>query len=150
MKTFLDIAFEQAELAALRKEIPVGAAISLGDRLISFAGNQVEEDLDPSGHAEIIVLRKAAKLLGTTHLMGCDLWVTLEPCTMCAAAISLARIRRLYFAAYDPKMGGVEHGSQFFSKTTCHHRPEIIGGIEEKRALQLLQNFFREKRFKAN
>ena len=133
--------------AAMRGEVPVGAVlVDAEGRILAAAGNRVEADRDPTAHAEMVVLRTAAATLGAKRLEACDLYVTLEPCPMCAAAIALARIRRLYFGAYDPKAGGVEHGPHIFDQPTCHHRPEIYGGIGERRAAALLRNFFRERR----
>jgi tRNA(adenine34) deaminase len=141
------LAFAEAEKAGWRGEVPVGAALIGGDgALLAAAGNGVEEQNDPTAHAEMLVLRAGAQALRRKQLDDCDLYVTLEPCPMCAAAISLARIRRLYFGAYDPKGGGVEHGPRIFSQSTCHHRPEVYGGIEERRAGALLRAFFRERR----
>jgi tRNA(adenine34) deaminase len=139
--------FAEAEAAGWRGEVPVGAALVGADgTIIAVAGNRVEEQRDPTAHAEMLVLRAGAAALGQKLLNGCDLYVTLEPCPMCAAAISLARIRRLYFGAYDPKSGGVEHGPRIFDQPTCHHRPEVYGGIDERRAAALLRAFFRERR----
>lgn len=141
------LALAEAEMAAARGEVPVGAV--LVDRqggVLAAAGNRVEADRDPTAHAEIVVLRAGAARLGTKHLSGCDLYVTLEPCAMCAAAIAFARLRRLYFGAYDPKGGAVEHGPRLFDQPTTHHRPEIYGGIEEGRAGELLRAFFRDHR----
>jgi tRNA(adenine34) deaminase len=145
MTGFMQIAFDQAEAAALRGEVPVGAVLVRDGMVIAAAGNRVEELNDPTAHAEMLVLRAAAPQAGG-RLEGCDLYVTLEPCPMCAAAMSLARIRRLYFAAYDPKGGGVEHGAKVFEHATCHHRPEIYGGIGEGRAAAMLRDFFRARR----
>ena len=129
------LALEQAKAAAGRGEVPVGAAlIDESGAVIAAFGNQVEQDRDPTAHAEMLALRAGAARLGVKRLAGCDLYVTLEPCPMCAAAISLAHIRRLYFAAYDPKGGGVEHGPHIFEQPTCHHRPEVYGGIAESEA----------------
>ena len=140
-------AFAEAEAAGGRAEVPVGAVLIGRDgALIAASGNRVEAEHDPTAHAEMLVLRAGAAALGHRQLDGCDLYVTLEPCPMCAAAIALARIRRLYFAAYDPKGGGVEHGPRIFDQPTCHHRPEVYGGIEERRAAALLRGFFRERR----
>jgi len=140
-------AIAEAEKAAWRGEVPVGAVLVWPDgTVIAADGNRVEERRDPTAHAEMLVLRSAAAALGNKHLDGCDLYVSLEPCPMCAAAISLARVRRLYFAAYDQKGGGVDHGPRIFDHPTCHHRPEIYGGIEERRAGALLRAFFREVR----
>lgn len=143
----MDRALAEAEAAARRGEVPVGAVLLGPDgALLAADGNRIVELADPTAHAEILVLRTAAKRLGTPRLVGCDLYVTLEPCPMCAYAISLARIRRLYFAADDPKAGGVEHGPRVLVSTSCHHRPEIYGGIGERRAQELLRGFFRERR----
>jgi tRNA(adenine34) deaminase len=141
------LALAEAEAAAARGEVPVGAVLvdNIG-RLLAAAGNRVETDRDPTAHAEMLVLRAGALRLGTKHLAECDLYVTLEPCAMCAAAIALARLRRLYFGAYDPKGGAVEHGARLFAQPTTHHRPEIYGGIEERHAGSLLRTFFRNRR----
>lgn len=140
-------ALAEAEAAARRGEVPVGAVVTGPDGSILAAdGNRVEELADPSAHAEILVLRAAGRLLGTPRLVGCDLWVTLEPCPMCAYATALARIRRLYYAAEDPKMGGVDHGPRLFASPSCHHRPEVYGGLGERRAAELLRAFFRDRR----
>jgi tRNA(Arg) A34 adenosine deaminase TadA len=140
-------AFDEAEAAGWRGEVPVGAVLVGADGgVIAVSGNQVEAAADPTAHAEMLVLRAGAAALGQRQLDGCDLYVTLEPCPMCAAAIALARIRRLYFGAYDPKGGGVEHGPRIFEQPTCHHRPEIYGGIDERRAGALLRAFFRARR----
>jgi tRNA(adenine34) deaminase len=146
-QTPMAIAFAEAEAAGWRGEVPVGAVLVGADgAVIAASGNRVEEQRDPTAHAEMVVLREAAATLGAKQLDGCDLYVTLEPCPMCAAAISLARVRRLYFGAYDPKAGGVEHGARIFDQPTCHHRPEVYGGIDERRAAALLRAFFRERR----
>lgn len=140
-------ALAEAEAAAARGEVPVGAVlVDAEGRTVAVAGNRVEADRDPTAHAEMVVLRAAAAALGAKRLEACDLYVTLEPCPMCAAAIAFARIRRLYFGAYDPKGGGVEHGPHIFDQPTCHHRPEIYGGIGEHRAGALLRAFFRDRR----
>jgi tRNA(Arg) A34 adenosine deaminase TadA len=145
--TPMALAFAEAEKAGWRGEVPVGAVLLGADgAVIAAAGNRVEADNDPTAHAEMLALRAAAAALGQKLLDGCDLYVTLEPCPMCAAAISLARVRRLYFGAYDPKSGGVEHGPRIFGQPTCHHRPEVYGGIDERRAAALLRAFFRERR----
>jgi tRNA(adenine34) deaminase len=146
MNPFLAIAIAEAEAAGDRGEVPVGAVVVKAGAVLARAGNRVEECADPTAHAEILALRAAAQALGVPRLEGCDLWVTLEPCPMCAAAISLARIRRLHFGAYDPKGGGVDHGPRVFEHSTCHHRPEVVGGLEERRTAQLLRAFFRERR----
>src|SRR5580692_2590375 len=146
-ETPMAIAFAEAEAAGGRGEVPVGAVlVGAGCGVIAASGNRVEEQRDPTAHAEMLVLREAAAALDAKQLDGCDLYVTLEPCPMCAAAISLARVRRLYFGAYDPKAGGVEHGPRIFDQPTCHHRPEVYGGIDERRAGALLRAFFRERR----
>lgn len=146
MTRFHDEAFAEAEAAGARGEVPVGAVIVQGDVVIARAGNRVVELHDPTAHAEMLALRAAATQLGSERLDGCDLYVTLEPCPMCAAAIALARIRRLSFGAYDPKGGGVDHGPRIFEQPTCHHRPEVTGGVDETRAGELLKRFFRERR----
>lgn len=139
----MDLAFAQAEAAGARGEIPVGAVVVGPDgRILAQAGNEVEARHDPTAHAEVLALRAAAAALGNPRLEGCDLIVTLEPCAMCATAISLARIRRLIFAAYDPKGGGVEHGPRFYSQPTCHHRPEVVGGVQAGKAEAMLKSFF--------
>jgi tRNA(adenine34) deaminase len=128
-------------------DVPIGAALlDRGGAVVAIAGNRVERDRDPTAHAEMLVLRQGAARLDATRLADCDLYVTLEPCPMCAAAIALARIRRLYFAAWDPKGGGVEHGPRIFDQPTCHHRPEIYAGIRERDAADLLHRFFRARR----
>ena len=140
-------ALDAAAAAGAAGEVPVGAAlIDSGGTIIAAAGNRVERDHDPTAHAEMLVLREGAQKLGAKLLAGCDLYVTLEPCPMCAAAIGLARVSRLYFAAYDPKGGGVEHGPRIFDQPTCHHRPEIYGGIAERAAGELLRRFFQARR----
>lgn len=145
---FMRLALAEAEKAAARGEVPVGVVVveAVAGRVLAAAGNRVEELADPTAHAEILALRSAAMEQGAPRLPDCDLYVTLEPCAMCAAAISFARIRRLYFAAYDPKGGGVEHGARVFDRATCHHRPEVYGGLEEQRAQRLLRQFFAERR----
>lgn len=137
---------EEAVAAANRGEIPVGAVVSKGKRLIARAGNRTREFNDPTAHAEMLVIREACKVLESERLTDCDLTVTLEPCAMCAGAISFARIGRLYFAAADKKGGAVENGTRFFSSATCHHRPEIYSGIQESRANALLTEFFQQLR----
>lgn len=141
------IAFDEADSAAARGEVPVGAAIAgPGGQIIARAGNRTLELKDPTAHAEILAIREAARALGSERLVGCDLYVTLEPCAMCAAAISFARIRRLYFGAEDEKMGAVDSGPRFFNQPTCHHRPEVYSGIGGERARQQLKDFFRMRR----
>ena len=128
-------------------EVPVAAVVTGKDGdVLAAAGNRVERDSDPSAHAEILALREAAANLGSPRLIDCDLWVTLEPCAMCAAAISNARIRRLYYGADDPKSGGVDHGARVFSHATCHHKPEVYSGIEAEKAGQMLKEFFKARR----
>jgi tRNA(adenine34) deaminase len=146
MNPFMALAVVEAEAAADRGEVPVGAVVVKAGEVLARAGNRVEEFCDPTAHAEILALRAAAQAQGGPRLLGCELWVTLEPCPMCAAAISFARIQRLYFGAYDPKGGGVDHGSRVFDHATCHHRPEVVGGVEERRTAELLKAFFRERR----
>jgi tRNA(adenine34) deaminase len=140
-------AFAEAEAAAARGEVPVGAVIvnSKGE-VLAQAGNRTSQDKDPTAHAELLAIRAAAKALGSERLGNCDLYVTLEPCAMCAAAISFARIRRVYFAVGDEKMGAIEHGPRFFSQPTCHHVPEIYGGIGETESKRLLTDFFKARR----
>jgi tRNA(Arg) A34 adenosine deaminase TadA len=143
----MKLALAEAEAAATRGDVPVGAVLVDGEgRVLAAAGNRVEADHDPTAHAEMLVLRAGAARLGTARLDECDLYVTLEPCAMCAAAIGFARLRRLYFGAYDPKSGAVEHGPRLFDRPTTHHRPEIYGGIEGGRAGELLRDFFRARR----
>ncbi len=139
-------AFDEARAAAAAGEVPVGAALARNGEVIAVAGNRTLRDRDPTAHAEMLVIRQACAAIGSERLVDCDLYVTLEPCAMCAAAISLARIRRLYYAASDPKGGAVEHGPRFFSQPTCHHRPELYGGIRESEAAQLLRDFFQARR----
>ena len=141
------LAFAQAEAAGGRGEVPVGAVIvSPTGKVLASAGNRTLEDKDPTAHAELLAIRAAAKAMGSERLSNCDLYVTLEPCAMCAAAISFARIRRIYFAAGDEKMGAVEHGSRFFTQPTCHHVPEVYSGIGEAEAKVLLIDFFKARR----
>ncbi|ODA67214.1 tRNA-specific adenosine deaminase [Methyloligella halotolerans] len=143
----MEIALEEAERAAAAGEVPVGAVIvSACGEVLSVAGNRPKAENDPTAHAELLAIREACARLGSERLIDCDLYVTLEPCAMCAAAISFARIRRLYFGAYDPKGGAVEHGPRFFAQPTCHHAPEVIGGLNETRASELLKDFFAERR----
>ena len=142
----MSIALDEAKEAASRGEVPVGAVIVCDDQIIAQAGNQIVQDKDPTAHAEIVALRLAAKKLGRERLYDCDLYVTLEPCTMCAGAISLARIRRLYFGAGDEKGGAVENGARFFSLATCHHAPDVYSGFQEAESAGLLKKFFAERR----
>ena len=143
----MDLALQEAERAAGRGEVPVGAVIVAPDReVLARAGNRTIEHSDPTAHAEILAIREACRAAGHERLEDCDLYVTLEPCAMCATAISFARIRRLYFGAGDEKMGGVEHGPRIYAQPTCHHAPEVYGGISERRAVELLKEFFKERR----
>ena len=143
----LEIAFAEAEAAAARGEVPVGAVVAdKAGNVIARAGNRTLELKDPTAHAEMLAIRAAAEILGSERLVDCDLHVTLEPCAMCAAAISFARIRRLYFSAGDEKMGAVEHGPRFYGQPTCHHAPDVYSGLGEDRAKLLLKDFFRSRR----
>jgi len=144
----MPLALAEAERAGERGEVPVGAVVveALSGTVLASAGNRVEELRDPTAHAEMLALRAAAKRQGAPRLNDCDLYVTLEPCPMCATAISFARVRRLYFGASDPKGGGVEHGPRIFAQAVCHHRPEVYGGIDERRAAALLKRFFQARR----
>ncbi len=141
-------ALELAHEAAAAGEVPVGAVIvnAATGRIIAEARNRTQETRDPTAHAELLAIRQACQAQGAARLENADLYVTLEPCPMCAAAISFARVRRLYFGAYDPKGGGVDHGPRIFEHATCHHRPEIVGGLAESEAGDLLKAFFKEKR----
>jgi tRNA(adenine34) deaminase len=143
---FMELALAEAEAAAKRGEVPVGCVVVQNGAVIARAGNRTLTDNDPAGHAEIVALREAARALVSERLSSCDLYVTLEPCTMCAAAISFARIRRLYYGAPDSKGGAVDAGVRFFSQPTCHHRPEVYGSIDEARAAALLKDFFAARR----
>jgi tRNA(Arg) A34 adenosine deaminase TadA len=143
----MDLAFAEAEAAGLRGEVPIGAVVvRASGEVLARAGNRTLELRDPTAHAELLAIREACARLGSERLIDCDLYVTLEPCAMCAAAISFARFRRLYFGAADPKGGAVEHGPRFFAQPTCHHAPEIYGGIGEARAGELLKRFFAARR----
>jgi tRNA(adenine34) deaminase len=144
--TFMDIALAEARNASEAGEVPVGCVLVRGTEVLARAGNRTLMDRDPTAHAEMLAIRQAAHILQTERLTECDLYVTLEPCAMCAAAISFARIRRVYYGAGDPKGGAVDHGVRFFSSPTCHHRPEVYGGIGESEAGALLKNFFAERR----
>jgi tRNA(Arg) A34 adenosine deaminase TadA len=139
-------ALAEAEAAAARGEVPVGAVVAAGGQVLARAGNRMRELSDPTAHAEMLAIRAACAALGSERLTEADLYVTLEPCPMCAAAISFARIRRLYFGAGDPKGGGVEHGPRIFNQPSCHHVPEIYGGIAEARSARLLREFFARRR----
>jgi tRNA(adenine34) deaminase len=143
----MTLALAEAEAAAARGEVPVGAVVLGPDgAVLAQAGNRVEALADPTAHAELLVLRQAARTLGRPRLVDCDLYVTLEPCPMCAQAISFARIRRLYYGAGDPKGGGVDHGPRIFASSSCHHAPEVYGGIGERRAGEILKAFFAARR----
>jgi tRNA(Arg) A34 adenosine deaminase TadA len=141
-----DAAFDAAREAEARGEVPIGAAVTSGGKIVAVAGNRTIGDRDPTAHAEILAIRAACRELGTERLVDCDLYVTLEPCAMCAGAISFARIRRLYFSAADEKGGAVEHGPRFFAQPTCHHAPEVYGGLRETEAAAMLRDFFRKRR----
>jgi tRNA(adenine34) deaminase len=144
--SFMDLALRAAEQAGKSGEVPVGCVIVRNGEVIATAGNRTLADRDPTAHAEMVAIREAARLLGSERLVDCDLYVTLEPCTMCAAALSLARMRRLYYGALDPKGGAVESGVRFFASPTCHHVPEIYSAVGERQAASLLREFFRARR----
>jgi tRNA(adenine34) deaminase len=146
MTAFMDMALEQARASGRRGEVPVGCVLVRGEEVIARSGNRTLADRDPTAHAEMIVIREAAHRLASERLDGCDVYVTLEPCAMCAAALSFARIRRLYYGASDAKGGAVENGVQFFASASCHHRPEIYGGLAEAAAAELLKDFFKQRR----
>ncbi|WP_426228944.1 nucleoside deaminase [Pararhizobium sp. DWP3-4] len=143
---FMDLALEQARMAAARGEVPVGAVLVVNGEIIASAGNRTRERNDVTAHAEIEVIRTAASAIGAERLNGADLYVTLEPCTMCAAAISFARLRRLYYGAEDPKGGGVDNGVRFFSQPTCHHAPDVYSGLSGQSAADILKEFFAGRR----
>jgi tRNA(adenine34) deaminase len=144
--SFMDLALKTAENAGKAGEVPIGCVIVRGYEVIAAAGNRTLTDRDPTAHAEMLAVRQAAEAIGTERLVDCDLYVTLEPCTMCAGAISFARIRRLYYGATDPKGGAVDSGVRFFASPTCHHRPEVYSAVGETEAATLLREFFRERR----
>ncbi|MEM5580985.1 nucleoside deaminase [Roseibium sp. AS2] len=144
--SFMDLALEEAKKAASRGEVPVGAVVVLGDRVVARDGNRTLERNDPTAHAEILVIRAACEEMNSQRLPDCDLYVTLEPCPMCAGAISFARIRRLYYGAGDEKGGAVDHGTRFFSQPTCHHAPDVYSGIGEVPSANLLRTFFSSRR----
>jgi tRNA(adenine34) deaminase len=146
MASFMDLALAQARAAGHRGEVPVGCVVVRGDAVIAAAGNRTVTDRDPTAHAELVAIRLAAKALGSERLSDCDLYVTLEPCAMCAGAIAFARIRRLYYGAADPKGGAVDSGVKFFASPSCHHRPDVYGGLAENEASALLKDFFQERR----
>ena len=145
---YMELAFAEAEAAGAAGEVPVGAVLvdPASGRVLAQARNRTEELADPTAHAEVLAIRAACAAVGSPRLPGMDLYVTLEPCPLCAAAIGFARLRRVYYGAYDPKGGGVEHGPRIFAQPTCHHRPEIYGGIQESRAGALLKAFFQTRR----
>ena len=145
-RSFMDLALKQAEIAETAGEVPIGCVIVRGGAVIAQAGNRTLADHDPTAHAEILAIREAARVTGSERLTDCDLYVTLEPCTMCAGAISFARIRRLYYGASDPKGGAVDSGVRFFASPTCHHVPEIYPSVGEGEAATLLTNFFKARR----
>ena len=142
----MDLALKAAETAQKSAEVPIGCVIVLNNEVIATAGNRTVSDRDPTAHAEILAIRHAAKAIGSERLVDCDLYVTLEPCAMCAGAISFARIRRLYYGAADPKGGAVDSGVRFFASPTCHHVPEVYSAVGEREAAALLRDFFRERR----
>ena len=144
--SFMDLALKAAEKAGNSGEVPIGCVIVRGDEVIATAGNRTLSDRDPTAHAEILAIRQAAKVTGSERLTDCDLYVTLEPCTMCAGAISFARIRRLYFGAIDLKGGAVESGVRFFAQPTCHHAPEVYSAVGEQEAATLMRDFFKARR----
>jgi tRNA(adenine34) deaminase len=146
MTSFMDMALQEARAAGGRGEVPVGAVIVRDGEVLSRAGNRTLADRDPTAHAEMIAIREAASKVGSERLDGCDLYVTLEPCAMCAGAVAFARIRRLYYGTIDPKGGAVDNGVKFFASPTCHHRPEVYGGLVEAEASSLLKEFFKERR----
>src|SRR5882757_511881 len=145
-QSFMDDALSEARAAEAAGEVPVGCVIVREGEIVVRAGNRTLRDHDPTAHAEMLAIREAARALGSERLTACDLYVTLEPCAMCAAALSFARIRRLYYGAADPKGGAVENGVRFFASPTCHHRPEVYGGIGENEAATLLRDFFKARR----
>jgi tRNA(Arg) A34 adenosine deaminase TadA len=142
----MDLALKTAENAGKAGEVPIGCVVVRGYEVIATAANRTLTDYDPTGHAEIVALREAARKIGSERLVDCDLYVTLEPCTMCAGAISFARVRRLYYGAADPKGGAVESGVRFFASPTCHHAPDVYSGVGESESARLLKEFFRERR----
>jgi tRNA(adenine34) deaminase len=146
MPSFMEMALEEARAAGERGEVPVGCVLVRGGEIIACAGNRTVADRDPTAHAEMIAIRDAARALSSERLEDCDLYVTLEPCAMCAGALSFARIRRLYYGAADPKGGAIENGVKFFASPTCHHRPQVYGGLAEAAAGDLLKRFFKDRR----
>jgi tRNA(adenine34) deaminase len=146
MPSFMELALDEARAACVRGEVPVGCVIVRDGAVLARAGNRTLADRDPTAHAEMVAIRAAAAFVGSERLDGCDLYVTLEPCAMCAGAVAFARIRRLYYGAADPKGGAVDNGVKFFASPSCHHRPEVYGGLAEAEAGGLLKEFFRERR----
>ena len=146
MTSFMAMALDEARAAGARGEVPVGCVIVRDGAIVARAGNRTLADRDPTAHAEIIAIRAAATSLGSERLDACDLYVTLEPCAMCAGAVAFARVRRVYYGAADPKGGAVDNGVKFFASPSCHHRPEVYGGLAEAEAGALLKEFFRERR----
>ncbi len=146
MTSFMELALEEARAAGGRGEVPVGCVIVRDGKVVANAGNRTLAERDPTAHAEIVAIRSACAALGTERLSDCDLYVTLEPCAMCAGAVAFARIRRLYYGAPDPKGGAVDNGVKFFASPSCHHRPEVYGGLADAEASALLKSFFQDKR----
>lgn len=146
MASFMDTALEEARAAGRSGEVPIGCVVVHAGAVVARAGNRTLADHDPTAHAEMIAIRKASAALGSERLANCDVYVTLEPCVMCAGAISFARIRRLYYGAPDPKGGAVDNGVKFFASPSCHHRPEVYGGLAEAETSELLKNFFQARR----
>jgi tRNA(adenine34) deaminase len=143
--SFMDLALKAAENAGKSGEVPIGCVIVRGNEVIATAGNRTLTDRDPTAHAEVLAIRQASEAIGSERLVDCDLYVTLEPCTMCAGAISLARIRRLYYGAVDPKGGAVDSGVRFFASPTCHHAPEVYSAVGESEAAAMLRDFFKAR-----
>jgi len=145
---FMALAFDEAQAASARGEVPVGAVLvdGISGQVLAAAGNETEARNDPTAHAEMVVIRAAAAKVGAPRLVTCDLYVTLEPCAMCAGAIAHARVRRVIYGAYDPKGGGVDHGARVFNHPTCHHKPEVVGGVGASRAEAMLKDFFAARR----
>jgi tRNA(adenine34) deaminase len=144
--TFMELALQEARAAQAAGEVPIGCVVVRDGAIIAKAGNRTIRDHDPTAHAELLAIRAAAQALGNERLDGCDLYVTLEPCAMCAGAVSFARVRRLYYGAADPKGGAVDNGVRFFASPTCHHAPEVYGGMDEQKASVLLHEFFKARR----
>ena len=143
---WMEIAIAQAKEAGQRNEVPIGAVIVYQGKALAASGNRVEELADPTAHAEMLVIREATRLLKTPRLIDCELFVTLEPCPMCATALSFARVSKIYFGAFDPKGGGIDHGPRIFDQPTCHHHPHVFGGMSEQACAALLIDFFNERR----